>query len=110
MGVKKSTVWTSARSSVSRTTPASSAVSAATSTRGSVARGRPAMIGRREAAESVQPQPAPWEREVRVGPIAALSCPAVPEYTDAQIEAPIETLSEPGRLAQAQRVVAGAAP
>ena len=32
------------------------------------------------------------------------------EYTDAQIEAAIEALSEPGRLEQAQRVVAGAAP
>jgi hypothetical protein len=34
----------------------------------------------------------------------------VPEYTDAQIEAAIEALSEPGRLEQAERVVAGAAP
>ena len=34
----------------------------------------------------------------------------MPEYTDAQIETAIEALSEPGRLEQAQRVVAGAAP
>ena len=34
----------------------------------------------------------------------------MPEYTDAQIEAAIGALSEPGRLEQAQRVVAGAAP
>ena len=39
IGVKKSTVCTSARSSLSRTTPASSAVSVATSTRGSVGSG-----------------------------------------------------------------------
>src|SRR3954447_11177990 len=110
IGVKKSAVWTSARSSLRRTTPASSAVSAATSTRGSVGGARPATIGRRSAAESLHPQPAPWEREVRAAVIADLSCPAVPEYTDAQIEAAIGALSEPGRLEQAQRVVAGAAP
>ena len=34
--------------------------------------GRPARIGRRSAAESLQPQPAPWEREVRAGGIAIL--------------------------------------
>jgi hypothetical protein len=34
----------------------------------------------------------------------------VPEYTDAQIEAAIEALSEPGRLEEAQRLVASAAP
>ena len=65
IGVKKSAVWTIASSSVSCTTPASSAVSAATSTRGSVGRGSEATIGRRSAADSLQPQPAPWEREVR---------------------------------------------
>ena len=58
------------RRRVSCTTPASSAVSAATSTRGSVGRGSPATIGRRSAAESLQPQPAPWEREVRGTAIA----------------------------------------
>src|SRR3954463_15782176 len=39
IGVKKSAVWTSARSSLRRTTPASSAVSAATRTRGAGGRG-----------------------------------------------------------------------
>ncbi len=72
IGVKKSAVWTSAMSSLSFTTPASSAVSVATSTRGSVGRGRPATIGRRSAADSLQPQPAPWEREVRAGGISLL--------------------------------------
>jgi hypothetical protein len=72
IGVKKSAVCTIASSSVSCTTPASSAVSAATSTRGSVGRGRPATIGRRSAADSLQPHPAPWEREVRAGGIGNL--------------------------------------
>jgi hypothetical protein len=39
-----------------------------------------------------------------------LSCPAVPQYTDAQIEAAVEALSAPGRLEEAQRLVASAAP
>src|ERR1041385_3388537 len=64
IGVKKSTVCTIARSALSWTTPASSAVSAATSTRGSVGRGREATIGRRSAADSLHPHPAPWERDV----------------------------------------------
>jgi hypothetical protein len=34
----------------------------------------------------------------------------VPQYTDAQIDAAIESLSEPGRLEEAQRLVASAAP
>jgi hypothetical protein len=34
----------------------------------------------------------------------------VPQYTDAQIEAAVASLSEPGRLEEAQRLVAGAAP
>jgi hypothetical protein len=34
----------------------------------------------------------------------------VPLYTDAQIEAAVESLSEPGRLEEAQRLVASAAP
>jgi hypothetical protein len=34
----------------------------------------------------------------------------VAEYTDAQIEAALETLSEPGRLEEAERLVASAAP
>jgi hypothetical protein len=34
----------------------------------------------------------------------------VPQYTDAQIEAAVESLSEPGRLEEAQRLVASTAP
>src|SRR3954451_1458205 len=96
IGVKKSAVCTIARSGVSCTTPASSAVSVATSTRGPVGCGRPATIGRRSSAESLQPQPAPWDREVRAGGMSRLSCPAVPEYTDAQLDAAVEALSDPG--------------
>ena len=71
IGVKKSTVCTIASSSVSWTTPASSAVSV----RDEHARvgrdaGSPATIGRRSAAESLQPQPAPWLNEVRGTAIA----------------------------------------
>jgi hypothetical protein len=64
-GVKKSTVCTIARSAVRRTTPASSDVAVATSTRGSLGAGNPATIGRRSPADSLQPQPAPWLRDVR---------------------------------------------
>ncbi len=70
IGVKKSTVCTIASSGVTSTTPASSDVSVATSTRGSVGRGNPATIGRRSAADSLQPQPAPWLSEVRETAIA----------------------------------------
>src|SRR5919109_11295 len=66
IGVKKSAVCTIARSGVSCTTPASSDVSAATSTRGSADRGSEATIGRRSAADSLQPHPAPWESDVGV--------------------------------------------
>ena len=34
----------------------------------------------------------------------------MPEYTDAQLDAALEALSEPGRLDEAQRVVASTAP
>jgi hypothetical protein len=34
----------------------------------------------------------------------------VPKYTDAQVEAAIDSLSEPGRLEEAQRLVASSAP
>ena len=34
----------------------------------------------------------------------------MPPYTDAQIDAAVEALSEPGRLEEAQRLVASAAP
>ena len=36
--------------------------------------------------------------------------PAVPEYTDAQIEAAVQALSDPGQLDEAQRLVARSAP
>jgi hypothetical protein len=72
--------------------------------------GRPATIGRRSAADSLQPQPAPCEREVRAGGISRLSCPAVPEYTDAQLDAAVEALSDPEKLEEAQRLVASTAP
>jgi hypothetical protein len=58
----------------------------------------------------LQPQPAPCEREVRAGGIAHLSCPAVPEYTDAQLDAAVEALSDPEKLEEAQRLVASTAP
>src|SRR4051794_2467626 len=102
-----------ARSSVSCTTPASSAVSAATSTRGSVGRGRPATIGRRSAADSLQPQPAPWESEVRGTvtrsydgwPVGARRA-----YTDAEVDAAVQALADPDRFEEAQRIVAEHAP
>jgi hypothetical protein len=34
----------------------------------------------------------------------------VPEYTDAQLEAALEALTEPGRMDEAQRLVASTAP
>jgi len=34
----------------------------------------------------------------------------VPEYTDAQVDAAVEALSDPGALEEAQRLVAAAAP
>src|SRR3954447_16566012 len=109
IGVKKSAVCTIASSSVSCTTPASSAVSAATSTRGSDGRGRPATIGRRSAAHSLQPQPAPWESEVR-GTVTrsydGWQLPARRAYTDAEVDAAIQALSDPARFEEAQRVVA----
>src|SRR4051794_41770575 len=107
IGVKKSAVWTSASSSVRRTTPASSAVAVATSTRGSLGWGRPATIGRRSAADSLQPQPAPCEREDRAGSISRLSCPAVPEYTGAQLDAAVEALSGAEKREEAPGAVAG---
>src|SRR4051812_24927556 len=113
IGVKKSAVWTMARSSVSCTTPASSAVSAATSTRGSAGRGRPATIGRRSAADSLQPQLAPWDSEVRGTvtrsydgwPVGARRA-----YTDAEVDAAVQALADPDRFEEAQRIVAEHAP
>src|SRR5918911_2194023 len=113
IGVKKSAVWTSASSSVSATTPASSAVSAATSTRGSVGRGTAATMPRRSAADSLQPQPAPCDSEVSAGDTRsydARSVAARRAYTDAEVEAAVQALSEPERLAEAQRIVATSAP
>src|SRR6201996_5639127 len=64
IGVKKSTVWTSARSSLSANTAASSPDAEPTSSCGSSDTGNPRTIGRRSAAGSLQPQPAPCDREV----------------------------------------------
>src|SRR2546430_7451315 len=68
MGVKKSTVKTMARSSLTRYTAASSAVSRPTirlgSLGGSSPRTRPRMV-RSSPGESLQAQPAPWEKRVR---------------------------------------------
>src|SRR5436190_38831 len=60
MGVKKSPVDTSARSSVSRNTAASSPVVAPTSTRGSSSAGRAPRTCPSSTGLSLQPQPAPW--------------------------------------------------
>src|SRR3954454_2646970 len=113
IGVKKSAVWTMASSSVSCTTPASSAVSAPTSTRGSTGRGSPATIGRSWAADSLQPQPAPCESEVR-GTVTrsydGWPVPARRAYTDAEVDAAVQALADPARFEEAQRVVAEHAP
>ena len=110
IGVKKSAVCTIARSSVSLTTPASSAVSVATSTRGSVGAGQPghdrAQVGGRELAAAA----GAVGEGGQGGEHRDLSWRAVPQYTDAQIEAAVASLSEPGRLEEAQRLVASAAP
>jgi hypothetical protein len=66
IGVKKSTVCTIARSS--RHADDAGVVGGVGGRRaraGRSGRGRPATIGRRSAADSLQPQPAPWEREVK---------------------------------------------
>jgi hypothetical protein len=78
-----------------------------------VGRGSEATIGRRTAADSLQPQPAPWDREVRATvtrsydglPVAARRA-----YTDEEVEAAVQALSEPARMEEAQRVVAASAP
>src|SRR4051812_47789808 len=113
IGVKKSTVCTSASSSVSRTTAASSAVLASTSTRGSLVRGSPATIGRSCAAPILQPHPAPCDSEVRGTVIGLESCRSVPggrAYTDEELDAAVQALAQPGRLEDAQRIVAARAP
>src|SRR3954465_4104513 len=102
-----------ASSSVSCTTPASSAVSAATSTRGSAGGGSPATIGRRSAADSLQPQPAPWESEVR-GTVTRSydGCPLPARRADADAEAAaaVQARADPERFDEAQRIVTGHAP
>src|SRR4051794_24694943 len=112
IGVKKSAVWTIAMSSLRATTPASSAVPAATSTRGSVGAGRPATIGRSAAAESLHPQPAPCERGGRAGAMGTYDARGPPrrQQPEAEIEAAVQVMSDPERLETAQRVVATAAP
>src|ERR1044072_8441815 len=97
IGVKKSAVWTIARSSRTRTTPAPSAPAAEASTRGSEGIGSVATIGPSSAAPILQPQPAPCDREVRAGGMRDLYCRAVP-FSDAEVEAAVRRLEEPGRL------------
>src|SRR4051812_14335247 len=58
MGAKKSTVWTSARSSRSTKTPASSKLSRPTSTRGSACEGTPLSACARSPGPSLAAQPA----------------------------------------------------
>ena len=65
MGVKKSVVATSARSSLRRNTAASSRVAASTSTRGSTTLGRWRSTSASSTAPSLQAQPAPCDRAVR---------------------------------------------
>src|SRR5918992_4180011 len=65
MGVKKSTVATSARSGDSKNTAASSLVVASIKTRGSPILGRRRRTCARSAEPSLQAQPAPCERAVR---------------------------------------------
>ena len=73
-------------------------------------RGSPATIGRRSAADSLQPQPAPWEREVRAGGIATYHAGPCRSTPTRRSRPPSQSLSEPGRLEEAQRLVASAAP
>ena len=68
-------------------------------------------MGRRSAAESLQPQPAPWDSEVSG---TAIDCNDARverrAYADAEIEAAVQALSDPARLQEAQHLVATAAP
>ena len=114
IGVKKSTVWTMASSSVSCTTPASSAVSAADE-HARIGRARQpgddrAQVGGRElaaAAGAVREGGEGHGHRVRMmaAPVAARRA-----YTDDEVEAAVQALSDPARLEQAQRVVAANAP
>src|SRR5215218_8497399 len=65
MGAKKSTVWTSARSSRSTKTPASSKVSRPTSTRRSACMGTPLSASARSPGPSLAAQPAQRAKLVR---------------------------------------------
>ena len=64
IGVKKSTVATSARSGDSRKTAASSLVAASIRTLGSDASGRKRRTCAKSAEPSLHAQPEPWESEV----------------------------------------------
>src|SRR3954454_19264987 len=111
IGVKKSTVVTSARSSRTRTTPASSAPAAPTSTRGSLGRGSSRTSSWTADAGNLQPQPAPCESEVRVTPMRSMiaNLPRV-EYTADEVDRAIDAVSDPERLQHAQDVVTHLAP
>ena len=110
IGVKKSTVCTIASSSVSWTTPASSAVSAATSTRGSVGRGQSgddrAQVGGRELAAAAGAVGEGGEGDGHRVRMMAAQWPDRRAYTDAEVEAAVQALTDPARLEEAQRVVA----
>src|SRR3954452_3462279 len=108
MGVKKSTVVTIATSSVTRYTAASSAVSWPTRRSGSELRGREASSGWRSAGASLQAHPAPCDSEVSgtlvPGVATCLLSAPVParQFTDAELEAAIEALSDRERFREAE--------
>src|SRR6185503_19111722 len=112
IGVKKSAVVTTARSGATRYTAASSAVSNPTRRSSSAARGSSARSGCRSAGESLQAHPAPCDSAVsRGGGIAVLSA-AVPErpFTDEELDAALEALTQPERFREAEARVARIAP
>src|SRR5262245_34206296 len=99
MGVKKSTVVTSARSAVSRKTAASSPVVAPTSTRGSSRAGSAPSTCPSSTGLSLQAQPAPWLYWV------SLSCVSIgPSVLGSGVARP------DGRTARGGRRAAGACP
>src|SRR3954471_11413251 len=112
MGVKKSTLDTSASSSESRYTAASSAVSVPTSTAGSSEGASSASRGCSSAAGSLQAQPAPCERVVSLtdGNLLLSARVAEPRFTDEQVDAAVDALTEPERCREAEMRVARIAP
>src|SRR4051794_30863701 len=112
IGVKKSTLDTSARSSEIRYTAASSAVSAPTSTAGSSLGASSASSGCSSAAGILQAQPAPCERVVSLtgGTLLLSARVAEPRFTDEQVDAAVEALTEPERFREAEMRVTRIAP